>query len=173
MQATPVDTAKSFSIHSPAQDCVCDTPELNACEKAHKTSLDLGCRDKLEVGARSVATINQRLLGLSIHVLFTHRWRRGSFMPSKRQRGGSRQQPGTPGPGEHELVQMKWFRSFIGKIVFLSCFFYSAAFFRYVKDHFFWMQNVTRHDLGCVDRTYVTAEVNGRYFFYMWNVIFQ
>lgn len=73
MQATPVDTAKSFSSHSPAQDCVCDTPELNACEKAHKTSLDLGCRDKLEVGARSEATINQRLLALSIRVLFTHR----------------------------------------------------------------------------------------------------
>lgn len=135
MQATPVDAAKSFSIHSPAQDFVCDTPELNACEKAHR-SLDLGCRDKLEVGARSAATINQRLLGLSIHVLFTHRWRRGTFMPSKRQRGGSRQQPGTPGPGEYELVQMKWFRSFIGEIVFVS-FFYSAAFFRYVKDIFF------------------------------------
>lgn len=135
MQATPVDTANSFSIHSPAQDFVCNTPELNANEKAHR-SLDLDCRDKLEVGAHSVATINQRLLGLSIHVLFTHRWRRGTFMPSKRQRGGSRQQPGTPGPGEHELVQMKWFRSFIGKIVFVS-FFYSAAFFRYVKDIFF------------------------------------
>lgn len=61
MQATPVDTGKSFTIHSPAQDCVYDTPQLNACEKAHKTSLNLGCRDKLEVGARSVATINQRL----------------------------------------------------------------------------------------------------------------
>lgn len=60
MQATPVDAGKSFTIHSPAQDCVYDTPELNASEKAHKTSLDLGCLDKLEVGDRSAATIDQR-----------------------------------------------------------------------------------------------------------------
>lgn len=54
MQPTPVDA----SIQTPAQDGLHSTAELEPWEKAHE-SLRLGCRDKLEVGVRSVAAVNQ------------------------------------------------------------------------------------------------------------------
>lgn len=64
MQPTPVDAP----VRSSAHDCLYGAPELNPRERARK-SPGLGCKDKLEVGGRSAAAVNQPIW-LSAHVLF-------------------------------------------------------------------------------------------------------